>query len=1061
MKKTLLNLEKVCFTLIAFLATSMVFCQDLFDSSGTIIWNATANSGYNNNVSLIGRDDLIGINEKQNTVSIPKVGLGTIAVSNAANPNSFATDKTYLVWGDNGQTMNDSGTNVTITFGGTSGVTTYVDLPNKSWKVVETGGDVAKTKISVATSDFSGLPSLSGNDAYVMIVASDASFSIDVETVFLSTSGLNQLGDYDFDGTKYFTFGVAHQTNFSRHVTLNGINDVVKFGAVNNLTPNFTMMFWIRPTGQNSLYSDRTVVSKYDGSTGYRVYLSNDNRVNMIWSSGRIITSSIRLPNSKWSNIAILYTGGIMTLYIDGVLDNSVASVASMSNTNTFSIGAEYRSKIDIRNHFKGDIDEFRLWNRALTEKQLRFIINQEIIQNGTVTSGTIIPSSIVKNDVNDLRWTSLIAYYSMNTFIGTHIDDDSWNNNRGSLFAQNQVTVTTQSAPMPYETATDGLWSSTSTWVNGSIQTIPCSTSLVNNAITIDWNIVKTSHNINSSTNKTLLGLFVMNNKLSATNDTKVEISHYLKLDGSIDLTGKSQLIQTDNSELDLASAGYIERDQQGQSSKYNYNYWSSPVSSISTLSNNHGFSIAAVMKDGTTSTPQNLNWTAGIDGFPTSPITLSNYWIFKFQEIGDGTSNWSAVGQNGLLQAGNGYTLKGCNAPSPTQNYTFVGKPNNGTITSTVSADNLNLCGNPYPSAIDANQFIDDNATSIIGTLYFWEHYDTNASHYTEEYQGGYATYTKTGGTAPVAPSYVSGLGSSSKVPNRFIPVGQGFFVTGSETGGTIVFNNGQRKFIKENNVESYNLFRTNSVGATNAININNEDNFVDEGQFTKLSLGFDSANNYHRQILLGFMNQYATSGFDNGYDGISFESHSNDMYFINNGTKLNIQGDGYFNVNNIYPIGVKNSVAGIVKFGIDIAENIEDNQNVYIYDNVTNEYHDIKSQQIEINLPAGTFDNRFSLRFNSTTALGNNENEFFNGITIAHSQSNDIITIKNEVQEVTIESVTLYNLLGQNITNWKFDNQSQTNIQLTLPSLNTGTYIVKVNTNKGSISKKIVTN
>jgi hypothetical protein len=63
--------------------------------------------------------------------------------------------------------------------------------------------------------------------------------------------------------------------------------------------------------------------------------------------------------------------------------------------------------------------------------------------------------------------------------------------------------------------------------------------------------------------------------------------------------------------------------------------------------------------------------------------------------------------------------------------------------------------------------------------------------------------------------------------------------------------------------------------------------EDNFVDEGQFIKLSLGFDSANNYHRQILLGFMNQYATSGFDNGYDGVSFESHSNDMYFINNGS------------------------------------------------------------------------------------------------------------------------------------------------------------------------------
>jgi hypothetical protein len=46
------------------------------------------------------------------------------------------------------------------------------------------------------------------------------------------------------------------------------------------------------------------------------------------------------------------------------------------------------------------------------------------------------------------------------------------------------------------------------------------------------------------------------------------------LKLDGKIDLVGKSQLIQTEGSILDVNSAGSIERDQQGQPNKYNYNY-------------------------------------------------------------------------------------------------------------------------------------------------------------------------------------------------------------------------------------------------------------------------------------------------------------------------------------------------------------------------------------------------------------------------------------------------------------------------------------------------------
>ena len=59
--------------------------------------------------------------------------------------------------------------------------------------------------------------------------------------------------------------------------------------------------------------------------------------------------------------------------------------------------------------------------------------------------------------------------------------------------------------------------------------------------------------------------------------------ITHYLKLDGFIDLVGKSQLLQKKynstqigESVLDVTSSGYIERDQKGQPNKFNYNYLS-----------------------------------------------------------------------------------------------------------------------------------------------------------------------------------------------------------------------------------------------------------------------------------------------------------------------------------------------------------------------------------------------------------------------------------------------------------------------------------------------------
>ena len=635
-------------------------------------------------------------------------------------------------------------------------------------------------------------------------------------------------------------------------------------------------------------------------------------------------------------------------------------------------------------------------------------------------------------------------------------VDNLTNNRHRTGMKLYNHKVIAVQQAPMPFTTIRTGTFA---TAINDTTKDIRGL-----DATELDYSIIQVNHNITDTANNVDLGMFVSSGiTVKMNNDTKLQNDWYLKLDGKIDLTGKSQFVQTTNSDLDVTSAGSLERDQQGQSNKFNYNYWSSPVSSINNTTINHGFTVAGVMKDGTdVNNIQNLQWTTGVNGSPTTPITLSSYWIFKFQNSTNAYANWSSVGQNGALLPGQGFTLKGSGAATADQNYTFVGKPNNGTISSTVGAGNLNLCGNPYPSAIDADKFIDDNAASMKGTLYIWQHYSTNNSHNTIQYQGGYATYTKTGGTAPVAPAGISGLGSSSKTPKRFIPVGQGFFVTGSAAGGTITFNNGQRLFIKEDDaVNSYTMFKTtNPTVASVNPEMNNEEDSFDQEQFMKLRVGYNSTDNLHRQTLLGFMNEHATAGYDNGYDGISLEALTNDMYFINGTDHLNINGDGFFNVNNVYPLGVKNATSGNVTFVVDGKENFDDDQEIYIYDNVTSTYNSIKSQNFQVNLPAGTYDNRFSLRFKTEAALGTTDNQVPNhGVVLTHSQVDNMINIKNELQEVSVKSVMLFNLLGQNITSWKIEDQNQINIHLPVTELSSGTYIVKVITDNGEITKKIL--
>ena len=64
--------------------------------------------------------------------------------------------------------------------------------------------------------------------------------------------------------------------------------------------------------------------------------------------------------------------------------------------------------------------------------------------------------------------------------------------------------------------------------------------------------------------------------------------LTHYLNLDGKIDLEGESQLIQSADSDLAVTSAGTLEKDQQGTRDLYTYNYWSSPVGVSNITTNN-----------------------------------------------------------------------------------------------------------------------------------------------------------------------------------------------------------------------------------------------------------------------------------------------------------------------------------------------------------------------------------------------------------------------------------------------------------------------------------------
>src|SRR5690606_25706484 len=127
------------------------------------------------------------------------------------------------------------------------------------------------------------------------------------------------------------------------------------------------------------------------------------------------------------------------------------------------------------------------------------------------------------------------------------------------------------------------------------------------------------------------------------------------------------------------------------------------------------------------------------------TNPVTLSSRWLYTYSNFSGAYGEWRSINQTTDVSVGLGFTMKGSGVGTPglaLQNYTFRGLPNNGTISMPISADNEALLGNPYPSAIDANLFIDDNESALSNAvLIFWEQKPTRSTHNLAQYEGRYS--------------------------------------------------------------------------------------------------------------------------------------------------------------------------------------------------------------------------------------------------------------------------------------------------------------------------------
>ncbi len=1087
---------------------------DYVDSQGTIIWDESANTGFNFDVAGIGRDDASELNQKQSksqnitsdgtdvygptlTNGFLTIGLSDVYDTNsdniASNPTNF-TDRQFLMWGNNGASI-DTGLASTSTFTvsvdmsvgiGDVTLTTPVSFQaiNRTWKVVENGGDIPSCKVRIPENV---IRYISPPGSFLMFISDSPTFDPTSDYRVMTSDGNGNLEtDYNFNATKYITFGYAEQVIRERSVYFDGVVDYIDIE--NNLdlnTTEFTLSAWIK---RDAGSVNASILSKrnFTNTEGYDFRINASGQLEFNLNGGAPeITSSIAIPENVWHQVAVIYDTGTATLYIDGVADTLVSSLpAPVATSQKFLIAAADGFDPNTTDYFAGNIDEVRVWDVALTPGQLRYIMNQEISNDLTLALeyGDVIPTAITNNEISTIPWTSLAGYYPMSVYTYTNTNDMSGNNNQGAL--RNLDTVDWQTAPLPYETQAAGSWDAAATWLNNSVQYLPNSLSIVDGTTPIDWNIVEINHDTYLGASPTAVrtrdcsveALIINSGDLQVNGDTAANegigltVTHYLKIDGTLDLEGESQLVQTDRSDFDATSAGTLERDQQGAPSTYIYNYWSSPVSTTS----NADYTVASIFN--------NVGFlTSGYNG-TASPLQNADYWIWTYTNLPDDDySQWQHARSTTPISVGEGFTMKGPGVITTDQNYEFLGQPNNGDFSLPITVDNDYLIGNPYPSAIDADEFIRDNLSTlevgaggrnplgnvINGALYFWDHFSDN-THNLGQYEGGYAVYTLLGGTlaissdARINATYVSG----TKRPERYIPVGQGFFVSAVNdpgltgltqpiVGGNILIKNSQRVFQREV-VSGTNTGSIFVKGKSSKSSANNNNSNTEEDTRQKIRLMFDSPNGFHRELLVG-VDAKASNSFDLGYDALLLDIGNEDMYWNLNDAALVIQAVDNFDENQTLPLSVKVSNAGFGTIKIEDLLNIPNNTNIYLHDKELNIHHDLKQSEYTINLEPGEYKDRFEITFSNSALLGIEDFEF-DDVKIEYHNDNKNLVVQNPKQRF-VNSIEIFNLLSQSLKN--FEETTNNNvIEHTINGVSTGVYLVKVHLdNEKSISQKII--
>ena len=337
---------------------------------------------------------------------------------------------------------------------------------------------------------------------------------------------------------------------------------------------------------------------------------------------------------------------------------------------------------------------------------------------------------------------------------------------------------------------------------------------------------------------------------------------------------------------------------------------------------------------------------------------------------------------------------------------------------------ANNFNLIGNPYQSPVDMNLIL-DNSTNINKDMY--QVYDPHLN-----VNGAYTVIDVTDGSS-VPPSSA----------NQYLQPGQAAFVYNDADGGTasITFEESHKYTLATNDA----VFRTSENNLNQSVSINLYKNSTELIDGTKLNLGANYTFDIDTRDVLKSTNFDETLGLVNGDEVYAIVSEPSPE------------------VSKIFPLDITNYRENNYRFKIEL-NNIE-NLDIALKDNYLNTItaisQDILSYDFNINLnDDSSLENRFELIvFTNNLNISSSEPSKFSIYPNPITDGNFSISSPDLVGEKA--SIRIYSILGNQVysNNYTLKNHA---LEINLnQSLNSGIYIVQLNTATNTYTQKLIIN